>query len=235
MSQNLRKLFFVHGWTYNLEKSEALKRVLLNEDGIELVRLNVPGLTKPSDKVWNIDGYVEWLHQELKNEKNPIVMGHSNGGRIALSYLQKYPSAFKHLVLMDSAGVPQHRKRTIIKLKVFKFVAKVGKIFSFIPIVRKIFYRLIGSSDYSQARPNMKLTMRNMLDADKLIDFSKVTVPTTIIWGGKDKITPLRDGKIMHEKIKNSELYVIEGAGHAPQATHVQGVADIIATKVFKD
>lgn len=233
--QPKKKLFFIHGWTYNLEKSEALRRVLLEEDNIQLIRLKVPGLTTKSDEVWDIDGYVEWLREELKNEKDPIVMGHSNGGRIALSYLQKYPNAFKKLVLIDSAGVPQNRKLTIVKLKIFKHIAKVGKIFSFIPLVRKVFYRLIGASDYSQARPNMKLTMRNMLDADKLIDFSKITIPTTIIWGRKDKITPLRDGKIMHEKIQHSDWYVIEGAGHAPQASHVQDVADIIATKVFTD
>ena len=37
---------------------------------------------------------------------------------------------------------------------------------------------------------------------------------TLLIWGDKDTATPIRDAKIMEEKIPNSGLVILEGAGH---------------------
>src|ERR1043166_499473 len=98
------KIFIIHGWTYNLDRwTEFCQK--LGDTGIELVQMHVPGLTEPSDAVWSIDDYVNWLHQKLAKEPKPIVLGHSNGGRIALAYCQKYPDHFKQLFLIDSAGM----------------------------------------------------------------------------------------------------------------------------------
>jgi pimeloyl-ACP methyl ester carboxylesterase len=34
-----------------------------------------------------------------------VLLGHSNGGRIALAFAEKYPDKVKQLVLIDSAGI----------------------------------------------------------------------------------------------------------------------------------
>jgi len=44
---------------------------------------------------------------------------------------------------------------------------------------------------------------------------SKISVPLLTIWGGRDDISPPGDSKILATRVKNSEVYVIEGAGHA--------------------
>src|SRR5690349_17232860 len=101
----MKKVFIVHGWTYSLDKWTEICGLLRNM-GIEPIQLRVPGLTEPSDKAWDIDGYVEWLNDKLKDEKNPVVIGHSNGGRISLAFVQKYPNKLGKLILIDSAGIP---------------------------------------------------------------------------------------------------------------------------------
>src|SRR5205085_6528900 len=93
---SMSKVFIIHGWTYSLEKWTELCE-LLREQGIEPIQLKVPGLAEPSDKVWNIDGYITWLGDQLKGEVKPTIIGHSNGGRIALSYIQKYPGKIGRL------------------------------------------------------------------------------------------------------------------------------------------
>ena len=52
-----------------------------------------------------------------------------------------------------------------------------------------------------------------------------------IIWGENDKITPLSDAKAISKQIKNSKLYVIDGARHAPQFTHTKEVVN----KIFEE
>ena len=43
---------------------------------------------------------------------------------------------------------------------------------------------------------------------------SKIAIPLLAIWGDKDTISPPADSKILEAHVKNSEIRIIEGAGH---------------------
>ena len=43
---------------------------------------------------------------------------------------------------------------------------------------------------------------------------NKINIPTLIICGKEDKITPPERAQFLHENIKDSELHIIENAGH---------------------
>jgi len=227
----MTRVYIIHGWTYNLDKWASLVLELKLRD-IEPVLLRVPGLTEPSDKVWDIDSYINWLDDKLKTESRPILIGHSNGGRIAMSYIQKHPGRIAQLILIDSAGVANNETRTLIKLKILKFLAKVGKIFIIVPPVRKLFYKLIGARDYLNAPPNMRATMQNMLHADQSIKFSDIKLPVTIIWGRDDTITPLSNARKIQAGISGSKLEIVDDARHAPMNTQPERVADLIEAAV---
>ena len=226
-----RKVYVVHGWTYNLDKWTEFNK-LLKDHGVDVVMLKVPGLTAPSNLSYTMDDYVAWLADELKNIKDPVVIGHSNGGRIVLSFIQKYPTKIRQLILIDSAGIANNGGRSRVRLKILKAVAKIGKVFSFIPGLKPLFYKAIGAQDYLNAPENMKITLRNMLAADKLIDLANIKVPTLLIWGRDDQLTPLSGGQELHKGIIGSELRVIDGARHAPNATHPEEVAKIILDRL---
>lgn len=222
-----KKVFIIHGWTYTLDAWKQLQAEL-NKRHIEPVMLHVPGLTSPSDQVWDINQYVAWLDKELAGEEKPVVIGHSNGGRIALHYVQRYPGKLERLILIGSAGMPHADPKTTGKLKVLRLVAKAGKPLKSLPLIGKIFYKLIGAKDYHNAPPNMKRTMQNMLDTDKDINLSRIGIPVTLIWGREDRITPLEDGQKMAEAINNAKLHILDDARHSPYATQPEKVADII-------
>jgi len=227
------RLYIIHGWTYTLQNWQDIAR-LLKDAGIEPVLLKVPGLTAKSDKEWTVEDYIAWLDEQLAGEKHPIIVGHSNGGRIALAYSLVFPERFKKLILVDSAGVGHLEKKRRAKLKFLSSLARLGKVFGYIPLVRKIFYRLIGASDYYNAPPNMKRTMQNMLAYDAKIDLSKIKTPTTIIWGSEDKVTPLADGLTMKRLIVGSALHIVYGAKHAPMKTHPKEVTQHILQALEK-
>src|ERR1051326_6758050 len=48
-------------------------------------------------------------------------------------------------------------------------------------------------------------------------NFSKLTMPTMLIWGNKDAITPLGQGQKLNQLIPKSSLVVLDGLGHIPQ------------------
>ncbi|MCA9349105.1 alpha/beta hydrolase [Candidatus Saccharibacteria bacterium] len=220
------KLFIIHGWAYSTAKWQTALD-LLAKSGVEPVMLNVPGLTSPSDQVWNIDSYVEWLNEQLKHTKNPVVLGHSNGGRIALNYCLKYPTKIKHLLLLDSAGIANTSKLVSFKLNILKTLAKLLKPTKFIPGFNKLIHRLIGASDYQQAPANMKQTLRNMIESDKNLELSKITTPVSLIWGHQDGQTPLNDAYKLSRLLPGAKsVEVIDDARHAPYDTHPQELVE---------
>jgi pimeloyl-ACP methyl ester carboxylesterase len=220
------KLYIIHGWAYSIapwDKTVAQLRA----DNIEVVQLRVPGLTAESDKPWTIDEYVEWLDGELAGDPAPIVLGHSNGGRIALHYAATHTDRLKHLVLLASAGVETNHVKLSWKRRVFAVLAKALAPLKHIPLLRKAVYRLLGS-DYGQAPTLMRQTLANMLASDRDFDPTVIQTPATLLWGEADKTTPLAMGEKLSSLLPNSSLYTSTEWGHAPYKTHPHELAAAI-------
>jgi pimeloyl-ACP methyl ester carboxylesterase len=222
------KIYLLHGWAYSTEKWEPLVKELVKK-GFDVVLLKIPGLTAPLTKVWELDDYVAWLKGVLKDEKEVILVGHSNGGRISLAYTHKYPEKVKQLVLIDSAGI--YHNELPIRLKRFLFgrAARLGKVFTKSKNLRALLYRFTREHDYENADPIVSQTMLNLIRSDLREILLKISVPTTIIWGREDKVTPLSDGELMHAAIVGSSLHIIADARHSPMFTNVHQVVEIIS------
>ena len=221
--EKLPDLYIIHGWTYTVEPWKHTLAILMNS-GVNVKMLHVPGLTEPSNKEFTIEDYVKWADREIPN--GAVALGHSNGGRILLNLCSQKPEKLKYLILLDAAGVyePSARKRFVERM------AKIGKPLKKIPIVDKAFHKITGSTDYSRAPENMKVTLANMLESDKNLDFSKVTTKTFILWGKKDTTTPPRQATTMYEKLPNAELKFYAKWTHAPYISNPDELARAIIT-----
>lgn len=226
----VNKILVLHGWTYSTEKWEPFIKALKNK-GFDAKLLKIPGLTEKLENVWNIDNYVSWLNEKIGNNK-VILIGHSNGGRILLSFTLKYPQKIKHLILIDSAGIYHNELPIRLKRFVFKNIAKIGRKITTSEKLRKFLYKLSRESDYEKASPIVRQTMVNLITYDLRNNLDKIKVPTLIIWGKHDKATPLSDGTLMHYLIPNSKMHVIETAKHSPQFTHVKEVTAMIMEEI---
>lgn len=230
----ISKVFILHGWTYSTEKWKPFID-LIKKNGFEPHMLNIPGLTEKVDSVWNIRAYVRWLNEILNKEKSKVILlGHSNGGRIALNFAIKYPQKLTYLILIDSAGIYHNDLFIIIKRLLFKNIAKIGtqalgRAGNFSETLKILLYKIAGESDYKNATLVVRQTMVNLINSDKTLNLDKITTSALIIWGEDDKITPLSDGKLMNKLIKNSKLHVVDNAKHSPQFTNTQEVVDIIS------
>jgi len=228
----MMKVIILHGWTKNPEKWGSLLSIFKDKK-INFEFPKIPGLTENLDKVWDLPDYVGWLKNIVDKEKDKVILiGHSNGGRIALSFSSQYPDKVEKLILIDSAGIYHNELPHRLKIFVFKTIAKLGKKITTSRRLEDILYKLAREGDYKKSDPIMKQTMLNLLNSNKDLVISKITIPTLIIWGREDKITPLSDGVLMNKLIKNSKLEIIEGAKHAPMYTHAGEVANIILNNI---
>lgn len=222
-----KKIFILHGWTYDLTKWTPFVNEL-RKNNIDPILLKIPGLTGKIDRPWTINDYVDWLNSKLESEKEVILLGHSNGGKIAMSYALKYPNKISKIFLIDSSGIYNNDIFISTKRIVFRSLAKIGKYFTNSPFLKKVIYKIAGESDYNSASETMKKTMQNLINVDLASDLSKINTPVVIVWGKKDTVTPIGDAYKFNDLLQNSKLFLIDNARHSPQFTHVSDVAKII-------
>lgn len=215
-------LYIIHGWTYTVAPwTKTIE--LLAKQGVAVEMLHVPGLTAPSKKVWTIEEYVKWADRNIPD--GAVALGHSNGGRILLNLCSEKPDKLQHLILLDAAGVYENSG----KRDVARTLSKKLSFLKRIPGLTKVWHKITGATDYARAPENMKRTLANMLESDKKLNLTKVTVPTSILWGGMDNVTPPRQAEVMHEKIRGSSLKIFANWNHAPYINHPGELSKAIA------
>lgn len=171
------------------------------------------------DKDLTVYDYTNIIRDFIESERidNPIIIAHSFGGRIATLLTGYYKDKVDRLILIDSAGIrPRKNLYKILKTYTYKFLKKL-KIF--LPKRKRNLYlkrllHLFGSTDYKALNQNMYQTFRNIVNLDLKYYFKSIDVKTLILWGKKDKDTPVKDAYTIHKYIKNSKLYVFPNATH---------------------
>ena len=157
----------------------------------------------------------------------PVVLGGlSMGGYAALAYAKKCPTDLRGLLLIDTraeADAPEGRegRQKMIEMaqqKGGKAVADAMMPKMLGPdtpakrpdVAREL--RTIMESQPPRTVENALVAMRDRPDFRK--DLPSIAVPTLILVGESDAITPLAMAQTLNKSIRNSQLVVIKHAGH---------------------
>lgn len=212
-------ILLIHGWGSSILPWAP---ILPAFSGKRVIALDLPGCGKSDilNDVWDLDDYCNFILEFLKaiNVENPILVGHSHGGRISIKLTADGSLSPEKLILFGSAGIPS-KKTFKKKAKIFLF--KTIKNILTLPIIKNYSASLLdsarsyfGSADYKSAPEVMRKTMVQVVNTDLRDIMPKIPCPTLLIWGENDTDTPLDNAKQMESLIKDSGLCVIKGAGH---------------------
>lgn len=181
---------------------------------------DLPGFGKssPLKEAWSVENYVNWVKEYCRenNLSQFFLLGHSFGGAIAFSYALMFPHDVKKLLLVGPAIIRVNDWKDEIMAKIAKIVNK----FPFLPFysqMRRAFYRFFVKSDYPGLEGPMRGTYLKVVKQDFSNQLSSISVPTTLIWGDKDDITPFKYASHVQKKIIGSELKILSGIGHVPR------------------
>lgn len=154
---------------------------------------------------------------ETLDIKNPILIAHSFGGRIATILTGVYHIKIEKMIFIDVAGI-RPKKSLLVKLKekIYKFRKFLIQRFCKKNREKKLKWlrKKYGSSDYNSLPSNMLSTFRNIIQEDLKDYYEEIQSEVLLIWGARDEDTPLKDAKYMQKKIRNSALIVFPDAGH---------------------
>jgi pimeloyl-ACP methyl ester carboxylesterase len=167
----------------------------------------------------------------FKKLDDMIIMGNSLGGHVGLLYTLNNPAKVAKLVLTGSSGLfentmggsyPRRGSYDYIRERVaytFYDPAVASK-----ELVDEVFETTKSIPKCMRIVAIAKSAQRNNL----ALDLPNIKVPTLLVWGLNDTITPPLVGHEFNRLIPNSELKFIDKCCHAPMMEHPQKFNELV-------
>jgi pimeloyl-ACP methyl ester carboxylesterase len=245
-------LIMIHGFRGTHHGLQLISDYLSDYD---VIIPDLPGFSEGEKLAsYDLDSYVSWLdsfinHQNLKTP--PVLLGHSFGSIITAAYAAKYPKTIKKLILVNPIGAPalEGPRAILTNLAVFyywvgrKLPAKLAHKW----LAAKLVVRVVTVSMTKTRDKTLRTFIHNQHfqyfslfhDAKSLSESfttsvsnnvrefaAHVKVPTLLIAGAKDDITPLYKQKELVALFPEAQLHVIESVGHL---THYETPEEVAA------
>ena len=173
-----------------------------------LHKASVPGL------VHFVEGFVKF-----KGLHDLTLLGNSLGGHVALVYTLENPNQVKRLVLTGSSGLfedsmggsfPKRGNYEYLKERVEYTFYKPETATK--ELIDEVFSITNSNSKCMRIITIAKSAQRHNMAKD----ITRIQVPTLLIWGLNDTITPPHVAHEFDRLIKHAELHFIDECGHAP-------------------
>lgn len=213
-------VLMLHGWGSSIVPFNNIINLLSTKYRVVAVDFPGCGQSDTMENPWTVDDYCDFVLKLCKKLElnNPILMGHSHGGRVIMKLVGEKMINPPKVVFFDCAGlIPKKSFKKKMRIATFKFIKRVLTL----PVIKIFSGKLLdrarnhfGSSDYRSAPEVLRKTMVNVVNTDLRHLLVNFKCPTLLIWGENDTDTPLRDAKIIESLISDAGLCVIKGAGH---------------------
>ena len=175
---------------------------------LDIFHTTVSGLEKYVQKFIETKGYTG-IH----------LLGNSLGGHVALVHVLKHPEKIKSLTLTGSSGLFENGMGdSYPKRGDYEYIRKKTELTFYDPamatkeLVDEVFEITNNRLKVIKIIALAKSAIRSNLGEE----LNQIKIPTLLIWGNNDTITPPFVGREFNRLIPNSELYFIDKCGHAP-------------------
>lgn len=203
--------------------------------GVRLIAPDLPGFGESASvSVPSLDAWADWCIAlcDALELKQVVLGGLSMGGYLAFAVWRRHPERVRGLILADTkAGADSDEaKAKRVEMQGLALAQGAGA------ISEKMITGMVGKTT-RETRPKavafLDAMMRrasvgaivDALDAmrtraDSTPTLATITVPTLIICGEEDALTPVKESEALHAGIPDSQLAIIPGAGHASCVEH---------------
>lgn len=221
-------VIFLHGFPFNRTMWESQVEFLKPSHRVIAIDLRGFGQSKDEETLLSISLFTDDLIQFMDSLKidKAILCGLSMGGYIALDAQQKFPDRFEALILCDTqciADTPEAKAKRLDAINQIK--TKGAEEFNE-KFIKSVFYEdslstkkelveELSTVVHSNSEHILTAGLTALANRSETCSILKdIEIPTLIICGSDDAVTPLKQSEAMHEEIHGSVLVVIHRAGH---------------------
>jgi pimeloyl-ACP methyl ester carboxylesterase len=190
-------------------------------DVARMVAIDLPGHGEAGgDGCRTIDDYVDAVVAALDPLGPPrlTLVGHSLGGAIAQTFALKYPGRLAGLVLIGTGA------RLRVMPRLFEELAgdytRGARLLIDLCLADGAPPELIESLYRQTLRVPGEVTIADLRACDRFDVMQRVNViavPTLVLCGTEDRLTPPKYAEFLHRQIRGARLVLIPGAGHYVQ------------------
>ncbi|MDQ3191316.1 MAG: alpha/beta fold hydrolase [Bacteroidota bacterium] len=224
-------LIILHGLFGSLDNWQTLGKQFAVKFTVFLVDQRNHGQSPHSDK-WNYQVMADDLDEfiTMENIKDPIVVGHSMGGKTAMLHAVQNPKKIKKLIVADMAPrqYEPHHEQILAALNAVDFdkissrkeaediLAEYINDFGTKQFLLKNLYWKDVENKKLSWRFNLEAISNNIEDVGKAIPQDKPAknLPVLFIRGGKSNYVTERDNDSIKKIFPTAEIKTIENAGH---------------------
>lgn len=221
-------IVFLHGFPF--DKTMWEKQIEFLKTSYRLIACDIRGFGKSKNEksLLNMDLFVDDLikFMDKLDIDKAVICGLSMGGFITLNAAKRFPDRFEALILCDTqciADTPEikeKRLKTIAKIEgegvadfneeFIKSVFHKDSLADKKELVEELRRVVFANSRHSIIQGLLALAIRE----DTCAILERIRIPTLIICGREDAVTPLEESEYLKEHVLGSTLKVIDDAGH---------------------
>lgn len=219
---------FIHGFPFSQEMWKPQVAALSPQFLVVTYDVRGHGGTEVGDGQYTLEFFLDdflGLLDHLRIEK-AVAVGLSMGGYIALRAIERNPERFRALVLCDTRSEADTDETKLKRTSSIKLVKQEG--------VKKFaegFVKSVFAPQTLEGKPGTVKLIHEIIErmsplaiagtllalaarTDTTASLPKIKVPTLILVGESDTLTPVPAAQSMHANIQGSELHVIPKAAH---------------------
>jgi 2-hydroxy-6-oxonona-2,4-dienedioate hydrolase len=189
---------------------------------LDILHTSVTGLAKHVTQFIEHKGY-DHIH----------LLGNSLGGHVGLVYVLKHPEKVKSLILTGSSGLFENAMGdSYPKRGDYEYIKNKTALTFYDPamatpeLVDEVFEITRNRIKVIKIIALAKSAIRNNLGEE----LNQIKVPTCLIWGKNDTVTPPFVAEEFKKLIPQSELHFIDKCGHAPMMEVPAAFNEILST-----
>ncbi len=223
-----KPIIFVHGFPYDHTMWD--KQIDYLKDDYYCVTYDIRGLGSSAigDGQYTMESYVDDLLEIISELTliKPVLCGLSMGGYMAFRAIERSQDTFSSLILCDTKAEADSDEGKLIRASKIKQINEEGIeafVESFVPTCfaedtienRNDLFQSVLSKCKTNDSIGVKGALIAMLSRTDTTNYlSKINIPTLIIVGENDALTPPAVMKSLNESISNSKFVVINDSGH---------------------
>lgn len=175
----------------------------------------------------SVDALVDYLAGfiDYKGFEKVHLLGNSLGGHIAQIYVLEHPEKVSSMILTGSSGLFESAMgNTFPKRGNYEYIKKKAESVFYDPAIatKELVDEVYNTVNDLKKAMSIVALAKSAVRHNLEDELHKIQVPTLIIWGAQDSVTPLWVGEKFNELIKGSQLVTIDKCGHAPMMERPQ-------------